>query len=422
MGIIMNLITNDGRDGDDMCRGSGTPMGWDHDKDGNTDDVVLCGVNLGDYFDDPNPEDMLSYTHSFLGVNAAVTSLVTLGDGILGANLKAKPATAQNPYPDTVAEIRAGAVPAHEYTPATVEVMATDLLGLWTTQTFEVMRNRRPVILPSDLRGSGEMQIDENAEGLDNAEDIPGPPTMTVVVGTDGDGTVTKDDHHKKVIEGADVFADDDSFVVDADIDDYEIAWHSDSGADVTVYGIKAGTTAVHLIAHDSGDLRSIRHKVTVHVDPAPTLHETNRLDGPITAILEQGQPVLVIDDILQYFDQVIPEIPTDQDADNVVGAGEAITIVLATGGTVCATSDNIARAVPLEVGGVDNTCHGIAQTAETGDSPRWSAGDLVIELKSLGPVEIEITVTEPADGQDVDNATPQQSASLSFELNVQAE
>jgi hypothetical protein len=416
MGIIMNLITNDGRDGDDMCRGSGTPMGWDHDKDGNTDDVVLCGVNLGDYFDDPNPEDMLSYTHSFLGVNAAVTSLVTLGDGILGANLKAKPATAQNPYPDTVAEIRAGAVPAHEYTPATVEVMATDLLGLWTTQTFEVMRNRRPVILPSDLRGSGEMQIDENAEGLDNAEDIPGPPTMTVVVGTDGDGTVTKDDHHKKVIEGADVFADDDSFVVDADIDDYEIAWHSDSGADITVYGAKVGMTAVHLVATDSGDLRSVRHKVTVHVDPAPTLHETNRLDGPITAILEQGQPVLVIDNILQYFAQVVPEAG--------VGSGEAITIdgvngANATVGMVCATSDNIARAVLL-AGAAD--CHGVPTANPGGTEDRWSAGDLVIELKSLGPVEIEITVTEPADGQDVDNATPQQSASLSFELNVQAE
>jgi hypothetical protein len=342
-----------------------------------------------------------------------------LGDGILGANLKAKPATAQNPYPDTVAEIRAGAVPAHEYSPVTVEVMATDTAGgLWTTQTFEVMRNRRPVILPSDLRGSGEMQIDENAEGLDNAEDIPGPPTMTVVVGTDGDGTVTKDDHHKKVIEGADVFADDDSFVVDADIDDYEIAWHSDSGADITVYGAKVGMTAVHLVATDSGDLRSVRHKVTVHVDPAPTLHETNRLDGPITAILEQGQPVLVIDNILQYFAQVVPEAG--------VGSGEAITINNVNGenetaGTVCATSDNIARAVPLLVG--DAGCNGVAIVADTNTTlARWAAGDLVIELKSLGPVEIEITVTEPADGQDVDNATPQQSASLSFELNVQAE
>ena len=214
-------------------------MDWDHDDDAETDPVVLCAVDLGMYFNDPNPEDMLTYTRSFMGANKAVKTLETLGDGILGANLVAKPDEPQNPYPDTVAEVNAGAVSAHEYTPATVEVIATDTGDLWTTQTFKVMRNRRPVVLPLQLEGTDPGQVDPSA--VTAGRDIPGPPTMTVVVGTAGDGTVTKDDHHKKVIKGTEVFADDDSFVMDADIDDYEIAWHGDRGADIAVYGAKQG-------------------------------------------------------------------------------------------------------------------------------------------------------------------------------------
>ena len=308
----MNLITNDGREGADMCAGSGSPMDWDHDDDADTDPMVLCSVDLGMYFDDPNPGDMLTYTHSFMGVNKAAKSLEMLSDSVLGANLVAKPTTAQNPYPDTVAEITDGAVAAHEYTPATVEVMATDTGELWTTQTFMVMRNRRPVILPTGLAAQTTPEDIAGAisAGTFTAADVPGPPTTSIVVGTAGDGTVTKDNHHKVDIAGTDIFADDDSFVMDADIDDYEIASHGDAGAKITVYGEMQGMTDIHLVAEDSGGLLSKRHKVTIHVDPAPTLHKDNRLASPITAILEQGQPVLVIDNILQYFDQVVPLPP----------------------------------------------------------------------------------------------------------------
>ena len=426
----MNLITNDGREGADMCAGSGSPMDWDHDDDAATDPMVLCSVDLGMYFDDPNPGDMLTYTHSFMGVNKAAKSLEMLSDSVLGANLVAKPAAgdAQHPYPNTIEEIRAGAVAAHEYTPATVEVMATDTEDLWTTQTFMVMRNRRPVILPSDLETTFATQIaaTDAPDDVVTAATVPGPPTTSIVVGTAGDGTVTKDNHHKVDIAGTDIFADDDSFVMDADIDDYEIASHGDRGAKITVYGEMQGMTDIHLVAEDSGGLLSRRHKVTIHVDPAPTLHKDNRLLSPITAILEQGQPVLVIDNILQYFDQVVPV-----DATNVVvGEGEAITITDATtvNGTVCATSDNIAVAVPLTVVAATGTtpaCHGVARAVESGDAPRWSVGDLVIELKSIGNVEIVVTATEPADADNSDITgftTPQQSAALSFELIVQAE
>jgi hypothetical protein len=373
------LIINDGQSDMNMCRGSGELQDWDHDDDANTDPQDLCGVNLEDYFYDANG-DVLTFETTVMSPNLSVAKLIGLDSpGVYGVQLKALPTIVQAPFIDESGEEEPQ--PAGPYDDVTVEVMASDGEGLWTTQTFMVRRNRRPVPLPD----------------TNDATDGPEQGDLSIVVGSAGDGTVTKDNPHHVTLDPDSYFGDDDPIELGGQLDDYSVAYVMD-GADgkLIVVGSEDTTTyetVLYIRAVDSGGLDSIQQPITVNVDPAPTLHKDNRLDDDIRVILEQTAPAFAIQDIDRYFTQKMPSAGEP-------GAGEETL-------AICVTSDNHAVATP---NGTGTDC--------AGGPSGVVDGDLQVTLRSVGDATIEVTATEPPG----DGNTPLQSARLSFKLIVDSE
>jgi hypothetical protein len=382
-GLIPTVVINDGREGMYKCIGS-EAMDWDDDDDAGTDPEEVCAFNVADYFYD-NGDSLLDFEFMAIGANIAVKSLPSLDVGVYGVELSPLPMNVEDPFPNTEMEASDG-IPNHPYNDVTYEVMASDDQGLWTSQTFKVRRNRRPVVLPA----AGE----NDPADLDPAND-------SIVVGTRGDGT---DTDGKFVVMGDLYFADDDSYRIESRLDDYSIAWHEDDVGKTTVFGAHVGssdrlasaaapTTNLYILAVDSGNLDSALYKIAVTVDPAPTLHPTNRVDEEIRVILEDAT-TYTIADMMDYFDQWVPDTGAQSDEDSY---------------TYCATSNNPFVAEPSGTGTGTATagCDGVGISTD---------GDLMIDLKAVGEAEIKVTATE---GGDVGTS---QSATLSFNLIVDPE
>jgi hypothetical protein len=367
--MIGTIITNDGQGPMYRCEGDGVQVPWDHDDDPDTDDEVICGVNLAEYFHD---DGLLDYLPSVLmDAGKTVASLPLQGDD-LAVSFSATALTTEMPFLATQDDT----ISVNAYTDATAEVIAMDGDGLWTSQTFTIRRNRRPVMLPPTGSFLGVPPV---------AHVVP----TSIIVGTSGDGSVG--DHHMVKIAATSIFADDDTIRLNvSQIDDYTVAYDITDGNDIVVVGHERDETEadeietlIHLVAEDTGGLRSAQHSITIMVDPGPTLHATNRLPETIITVLEaQGNEYTIADVVADYFDHLVP---TDGGA---AGSGETLTLA--------ATSSN----------------ESIATVAT-------DTGALVITLKAVGDTEITVTVTETGTADDLD---PEQQAELSFLLIVEAE
>jgi hypothetical protein len=367
--MIGTIITNDGQGPMYRCEGDGVQVPWDHDDDPDTDDEVICGVNLAEYFHD---DGLLDYLPSVLmDAGKTVASLPLQGDD-LAVSFSATALTTEMPFLATQDDT----ISVNAYTDATAEVIAMDGDGLWTSQTFTIRRNRRPVMLPPTGSFLGVPPV---------AHVVP----TSIIVGTSGDGSVG--DHHMVKIAATSIFADDDTIRLNvSQIDDYTVAYDMTDGNDVVVVGNEVDETEVveietmiHMVAEDTGGLRSAQHSITIMVDPGPTLHATNRLPETIITVLEaQGNEYTIADVVADYFDHLVP---TDGDA---AGNGETLTLE------------------------PDSSNESIATVA-------IDAGNLVITLKAVGDTEITVTATESGEADDGD---PEQKAEFSFLLIVEAE
>jgi hypothetical protein len=371
-GLIDPVIINDGQGEDNRCHGSGALENWDHDDNADTDPLIGCGLDIAAYFYD-NDDPELDFVSTVLAPNASVSKIALVDAATLGVELLALPDDIYAPI--RVVDADPNPLPASPYDDVAVEVMAADDQGLWTTQTFMVRRNRRPTKLPATNGANGPAL----------------PAETSFIVGTRGDGTVATGNLNQRTLDPKTYFMDDDTISLQGSMDDYSVAYEMPgSGGKLIVVGNSETTvysTTIYLEAVDTGGLRSDRHVLTVNVDPAPTLHATNRLDDEIHVILEQTASAYVIENMARYFDQKIPA--------SGAGSGDATL-------DICATSANHAVAtVTAENGCVD------------GD------GDLSFTLRSVGNSDIKVTATEPgtADDEEIE-----QSASLSFVLNVSAE
>jgi hypothetical protein len=364
------------------CVGS-EAMDWDHDDDADTDAQEVCALNIADYFYDNGD---LDFDFTAIGMNAAVKSLPNLADGVYGVELNPVAATfdtTRPPFPLSADEVTGG-IAAHAYTDVTYEVMATDTEELWTTRTFTIRRNRRPVALPTSDQYPGDITLPTGSVFV--------AANGTVIVGTQGDGTVTMG---KTDIMGDNYFRDDDSYDIEGNMDDYTVAYSEDGVKKTSVRGVEepgAGvTTKLHIVAVDSGGLRSPLHTIDIVVDPAPTLHATNRVSDEIVVILEDAQDY-TIPEMADYFSQ--------RDHGSTDGP-ETLEY--------CVTSDNSFVAEPD--GGT-----GTPPTGCTGTG--LLEGALSLKLKAVGEATISVTATEADSG----NIGTRQSAKLDFNLVVNPE
>jgi hypothetical protein len=279
--------------------------------------------------------------------------------------------------------------PGPDYSDGMIEVVATDELGLWNSQTFAVRRNRKPIAREGNANPSGDQRPDAfNVGAINEVENDRSDlePAAGYFVNY---GLSNQADNKFKVGIGASaLYQDDDTLTYDSDryvLQDADVATVSISGGTATVMGI-GGTTMLTLQAMDTGMLTSPAVTFTVNADPTPT--PSKKALQPITASLSQdvvgaGGPTYRLLAVSSYF--------AHNEVDNDVDGAERLTY------TASSSDDDIAT--PRDY--VD-----AQQSADPDTIP--------FTLKAIGTVTITLVATE-----STDTVAPLQSVTREVTLNV---
>ena len=292
--------------------------------------------------------------------------------------------------------------PTAWYGDTKVEVMASDVEDLWTTQELLVRRNRPPVIRETNALPTGDTaNQDRNFGRYGGAETA----NQVVVVGTAGD--------HKtlKIDTGDAFFYDDDQLMVTAEVEDESHASVTVDGDVITLTGLKgtevggsktAGDTRILLRVTDSGGLKSNLLTFGLRVDTGPSVKldkDGNQVASDVGFTLEaEGAKSFYVVDVERFF-------ATQPAGSEVVGY------------TASSSDPSVVTVKPTLI-------------AESGQG--LTAGmDLVVYAHSLGESTITLTATEVAASANPrtttgDNPTrygdPIQKSELKFKVTIVAE
>jgi hypothetical protein len=268
-----------------------------------------------------------------------------------------------------------------DYMNAVVEIMAEDEPGLWTTQSFNVRRNRKPTVRAQGT--AAENRPDNHYVGT--IGDMADGLGYFIDYGTDDQRANTGSEE----IKASAIFADDahdtvrfsDQFILEDALVTVEL---SDDHGTAKLTSIEPGTTLLTMAGLDTGDLRSdTTAGIDVVVDrgPVPTDKEVKNIQASLSQdVPGTTGPQYVLLDVQSYFEH-------DEDTDE--------------GESYFGESS-------------DETIASIAAAALVEDVGSYR---LVIQLKAVGEATITIRITE-GDSSNA-NVGLQQSVTRSFTLSV---